>query len=395
MKNLSIEQRIQRCHVMLMRHPDFCLFSGIFMVGKIFVDDTPTAMTDGQDVYYGRDFMSKLDDKQMCFVILHEAMHKAYRHMQVWQDIAKEDAATANMAMDYVINLQMMDYDPHGNVLAFPRINGEIVGLYDQKYRGMDTKQVYDLLKKEKQNGGSSGGSGGSGKQHDKHDWDKAKAIPEKEAKDLAKDIDHALREGSILAGKMKGNVPISIKDLLYPKIDWRVALRDFIKSQCMGRDQTNWRRPNRKFIGMDIIMPSFISEKAHSIVIADDTSGSCMGEQQRNFITEMVAICNEVQPEEVHVLYWDSSVTSYEKYVGSEVKDLLQKTKPVGGGGTTPDCIPAFLKDHRIEPQAIVVLTDGCFFNHNAANWGPTPVLWCVIGNPTFAPVVGKAVFI
>jgi hypothetical protein len=36
---LTAEQRIERTHVTLMRHKDFCLFSGMFMIGKVEVAD--------------------------------------------------------------------------------------------------------------------------------------------------------------------------------------------------------------------------------------------------------------------------------------------------------------------------------------------------------------------
>ncbi len=61
---LPAEKRIERAHAQLMRHKDFCLFSGVFMVGKVSVDETtPTAKTNGRDVTYGRAFVDSLDDK--------------------------------------------------------------------------------------------------------------------------------------------------------------------------------------------------------------------------------------------------------------------------------------------------------------------------------------------
>jgi predicted metal-dependent peptidase len=81
MSKLSAEQRIERCHVQLMKHKNFALFSGLFMIGKVSVDDeTETACTNGMDVRYGREFVQRLNDKQLAFLILHENMHKAYRH---------------------------------------------------------------------------------------------------------------------------------------------------------------------------------------------------------------------------------------------------------------------------------------------------------------------------
>ncbi len=55
MTKLTAEQRVQRAHVSLMKNPNYCLYSGVFMVGKVEIkDDVPTACTNGRDVMYGR-----------------------------------------------------------------------------------------------------------------------------------------------------------------------------------------------------------------------------------------------------------------------------------------------------------------------------------------------------
>ena len=159
MSKLSAEQRIERTHVQLMKHKNFCLFSGLFMVGKVSVDDAiPTACTNGVDVKYGRAFIETLTDKALAFVILHENMHKAYRHLVVWEGLHKKNAQLANAACDYVINLQIRDYDPNGDDVEMPMdAEGKVMGLIDEKYRGMDTAQVFALLEEEHGGGGGDG----------------------------------------------------------------------------------------------------------------------------------------------------------------------------------------------------------------------------------------------
>ena len=415
--NLSAEKRVERAHAQLMRHKDFCLFSGVFMVGKVSVSETvPTAMTNGRDVVYGRAFVDSLNDKQLAFVVVHEAMHKAYRHLTVWNSIAKENPHLANAAMDFVINLQIKDSDPHGYVVEMPRdAEGKLIGLLDEKYRGMDTKQVYNALKKEhggdggdgKGGGGGSGGqtdngSGspagqGSGKNFDEHDWEGANELSDKEVDELSNEIDNALREGAILAGKMKGNVPRGIDELLHPKVDWKEALRMFIKTSMRGGDKSTWRRPNRRYLGVDIIMPSTISEKAETFVIGADASGSIFGETMSQFMGEIKSICDDVAPETVELLYWDSHVVARETYRGAEVENLINSTKPRGGGGTQPECVPIYLEAERIEPQCIIMLTDGEFYGDAWHEWNRTsaPVLWCVVGNKDFVPKYGQSVYV
>lgn len=412
MAKLTAEQRIERTHVQLMREKNFCLFSGVFMIGKVTISDkVPTARTDGRNVEYGRAFVDRINDKQLAFLVTHEAMHKAYRHMMVWKNIAKENARLANMAMDYVINLQIQDYDPQRITVEMPQDeSGNPLGLIDEKYRGMDTMQVYQILKKECSDGGgkggdkgkgngqpdnSSGGQGGDPQEFDEHDWEGASDMSEEDEQELGKEIDHALREGAILAGKMKGNVPRGIEELLHPKVDWKEALRDFVKAHTKGLDESTWRRPNRRYLGVDIIMPSTIGFKAERISIGTDTSGSIGGEILGRFLGEAKLICDDVEPEIIDMMYWDTHVARHEIYAGSEVSNFVNSTKPAGGGGTDPDCVPNFLLKKGIKPQCIVMLTDGVFFGHETTKWEElgVPVLWCVVGNNEFKPKVGQAV--
>lgn len=419
--DLPAEKRIERAHAQLMKHPDFCLFSGVFMIGKVSISDThPTACTNGRDVVYGRAFVDSLDDKQLAFVVVHEAMHKAYRHLTVWKNIAKENPQLANAAMDYVINLQIVDSDRSGRVVTMPRdADGKLLGLLDEKYRDMDTKQVYQLLKKEMDEGGDGGngngqpdnpsgsrsgqgqpqnGNGdGDSQGFDEHDWDGARDLSAEEEEALTREVDSALREGAILAGKMKGKVHRGIDELLHPKVDWREALREFVKTHTRGGDQSTWRRPNRRYLGIDIVMPSAVSQKAELFVLGVDTSGSIGGSMLAQFMGEINSICEEVAPETVELLYWDSHVAGRETYHGAEVEQLINTTKPRGGGGTTPECVPIFLEAERIAPQCVIMLTDGEFYGDGWHEWSriSAPVLWCVVGNKNFVPKYGQSVYV
>lgn len=405
---LTAEQRIERAHVRLMQSPEFCLFAGTFMVGKVIVDEkTKTAKTNGRDVVYGRAFVDSLDEKELAFLVVHEAMHKAYRHLTTWAHLT--DKRRANRAMDYVINLQIVDCDKHEAVVAMPRKKdtGEIIGLIDEKYRGMDTHQVYELLEDEGGGGkggdGEGGGSdqGGEGQTDSKsdslddHDWDAAQELTEEEKQELEREIDAALREGAILAGKLKGNVPRGIEELLHPKVDWVEATREFIKLATRGADQSTWRRPNRRFLGCDIVMPSTQAQKAECLAIGVDTSGSIVGAILGRFLGEIKSVCDEVMPEKVELMYWDSHVAGHETYEHGAVALLTDSTKPRGGGGTDPDCVPAFMADKHIKPQCLIMLTDGEFYKHDASAWANlgVPVLWCVVGKKDFVPKVGQTV--
>jgi predicted metal-dependent peptidase len=209
----------------------------------------------------------------------------------------------------------------------------------------------------------------------DQHDWEGAKEMDKEEKEQLAKDIDQALRQGSILAGKMKGNVPREVTDALEAKVDWREAMREFVTSFCMDKDESTWRRPNRRWIDQDVYMPSLIGESVGRIVVAIDTSGSIGGQEIGQFLGEVRKICETVRPEGIDLLYWDMNVCQHEKYEQDQLDNLLASTKPKGGGGTDPQCVVDYIKAHKLKPECAVVLTDGY-----VGSWGngwQCPTLW------------------
>lgn len=399
MAKLTAEQRIERVHVTLMRHKKFCLFSGLFMVGKITVDDkTPTARTDGLNVQYGREFIDRLTDKQLGFLILHENMHKAYRHLTTWEKLYKKNRSLANAACDYVINLQIQDYDPDEEVTSMPTDeDGELMGLLDERFRGMNTKQVFDILKDEQEKkGGGGNGAGGEGG-FDEHDWDAAKDMTEEEKRELERDIDQAIRQGIVAskkAGVGAGDIDRELKELMTPKVNWREALREFVKTTCRAKDTSSWRRPNRRLIASDIYMPSLIGEKVGHLVVGVDTSGSVGRDELAEFLSEVKGIAEEVMPDRVDLLYWDTRIATHEEYSEANVSNIVSSTKPRGGGGTAPSCVTTFLKEKHIKPECVIMLTDG----YVGSDWGndwPSPVLWAIVGGNDAVAPVGKTIHI
>lgn len=377
-QKLTAEQRVQKAHVALMNNNQYCLYSGVFMLGVTRVDDkTPTAYTDGRNTVYGRKFVDGMDDPELRGLILHENLHKAFRHLTTWDDLYKKNPQLANMACDYVINLMIVDSDPDGRFVRLPE-----GGCYDEKYRGLDAGTVFRLLQQEGKKGRGKNGQGGSGDGDDsqeggfdEHDWESANEMSPEEKDRLANDIDQALRQGSMLAGKMNGNIPREIADLLESKVNWREALRDFVQSYCNDKDISTYRRPNRRWVSQNQYLPSTIGESAGRMVVAIDMSGSIGAIEVGEFLGELRKICETVRPEGIDLLYWDTEVCAHEKYDADSYDTLLTTTKPAGGGGTCPQCVSDYIKDNRLNPEAIIVLTDGY-----VDNWGDgwsAPLLW------------------
>ena len=218
---MNEERKLKKVKINIMREPKFALWQGLMMIGKTTLsDDIPTACTNGRDEIYGREFVKSLSEKELAFVVLHEAMHKAYRHLTTWRKLHDEEPMLTNAACDYVINLQLIESDPDGKLIAMPMKDGKRIGLYDPRFKGMHTKQVYDILKQEQEDGGGGGG----GENFDEHDWDGAQGLSEEEKKELAREVDQALRQGKFahdkLVGNKAGGMSRELGELLEPKVN-------------------------------------------------------------------------------------------------------------------------------------------------------------------------------
>ena len=414
---LPAEKRIELVHVSLMREKSFAFFAGMFMVGSTkVVEDKITAGTNGRDTWYGREFVDSLTDKELAFLIMHENMHKCYRHMTIWKALDDIDRNITNAACDFVINVQLYDMDPEEKFIAFPRskATGEREGLFDEQYRGMDTKQVFDiLLKKKKEKGGRGGrkvkgGGDGTNRQpvdmfddedgdvgFDNHDWDGAKQLSEEEKKQLDREVEQAIRQGGIYAGKFGGNTPREIGELLNPKVNWKDVLQRFARSNIRDRDSISWRKAHRNFLWQDIILPSILGKRVKSLLLGMDTSGSVEGLLLTEFLSEMNGLVKSVGIDRLDIVYWDAEIQAHEIFTGG-VKDIVHRTNPKGGGGTNPDVVVDLIVEKQLKPDAIIMLSDG-YMHTNKEKWAviTKPTLWCIIGNDNYEVPNGQKLVI
>ena len=119
-------------------------------------------------------------------------------------------------------------------------------------------------------------------------------------------------------------------------------------------------------------------------------------------FMGNLSSILTEVNPGGALIGYWDDGIQSVEEYMQGDYDRVIESTKPVGGGGTAPACIPPFLATggdgkYDTDFDCIVILTDGEFYSHYVGDWSQVsvPTLWCVIGRQaaTFVPPNGVKV--
>ena len=369
--------RLKKASIAIMRNNTFCAFSGVVAYCKVEVTDSvPTACTNGQWIKYNPKFVDSLTDPELRFVVLHEALHVAYRHLHVWKQLWSQDQRRTNIAADHFVNLGLVDTDNGEGFITMPSIGIQP----NPEYRGLSVKQIWDRLADEQDDDPQGGDGEGSG--FDEHDFDGASQASAEEQAKQAEEIQRALRQGEAVArarGKGKGSGSL-MASVLAPRVNWRDQLRDFVRETCSGKDESSWQRPNRRFVGDGVYMPSMISEKIGELVVIFDTSGSCFsGTVISAFASELAAIVEQVKPEKVRTLYVDDHV--HGEQVFEDGTFAVAQLQVKGGGGTDLRLGFDHITEKRYTPQAVIVFTDLYTPFGSAPNY---PVLWVSTTNVT-----------
>jgi predicted metal-dependent peptidase len=367
---MDVTKQIKKQNIAIMGNPTWMYMGGVLCFGKWEVtDEVPTACTDGKNVSYGKDFCATLSEPELRFLILHEAFHKMAQHLRLYKQLHLLDGRRANAACDYWINGELIKQNAGSSFLKM--IDG---GLYNPKYYGMTVVQIFKDLE-DKGNDGSSGGQSTDKKDEqgntitegypkngdamDEHDWSGGK-LSEEERKTIEKDIEIAIRQGRQLAGKMSGNSPRMIDDLLAGRVDWRTELAEFIKNVMAGRDETSWSKMNRRMFHIGNF-PGSVSTTCGRLVVAPDMSGSIWGPILSQFMGEIKKLCQELKPSGVDILWWDTEVCGVQSFEPDQYDNLDHLMKPVGGGGTSPQCVADWLVLNKTNNyECVVMLSDG-----------------------------------
>jgi predicted metal-dependent peptidase len=396
------ELRIKRAHIRLMRHELTYYYSGVMLLGNTVVDmTTPTACTDGLNVWFGADFIMSLSEAEVAGVVLHEHLHKFLKHLPRHRDLMKENGRLANAAMDYVDNsiIKGIERATNGTLLALPAC-----GLYDETFDNWSVREIYNFLNKceqQPQTGDDDNSSDsvkdGNGKSYrvstqDEHDVDAVDGMDADQIEELGQQIDDAIQQSALLAGLTGAKLPRAITELLQPEVDWVAELREFMQSHIKGSSEHTWRKFNRRRIVDDLYRPGTYTERMGRVLVAIDTSGSISNQQLARFGGELASICEQCRPDEMQVLWWDTQVHGMQQFDESSYANIRTMLKPMGFGGTRVGCVSDYIKSNNIDADCLVVFTDG--YVESPVAWDITlPTLWVVVGNESFVPPRGVKV--
>ncbi len=386
---LTPNQKIQAANIDCMRHPQFALLSGHICMGKSEVKlDVPTALTDGQNKYYGKLFIEGMNRKQLRYLVLHENGHVAYKHcvLPLYIELNKKFGhQICNVAADYVVNGLIEEMDPEFKFVERPTDSV----LVDKKYQGMSYVQVLQQLLKEKEQNPDDPRFQ-EGNEFDEHVLSPEDLSPQEREK-LEKMIDDANRQGELLVRKMRGDGKGG-RDVFGTaqerQTNWKDALIDFIQTTCQGDENSRFCPPNKRLLASGFVMPSHFSETIGELVIACDTSGS-MYPYYPLIFGEIARVCQSVKPEKVRVLWWDTEVAGDQEFKPDEYDQIAKLMKPKGGGGTVVSCVAQYMKEKEIKAKALIMLTDG--YIESDFVLPELPILWGLVENDDFVPHTGK----
>lgn len=351
-----------------------------------------TAATDGLKLYYNSRFIMKLRTREVEFLVAHEVLHIAYDH---FGRIDHRDPELWNIANDYCVNSDLKRH----------RV-GEFITtvdcLYDAKYDGMASEEVYDDLLKNAKNisiddlldkmlDDHLDGDGDDG-EDDGEDGDKeGKGRPkmsQSERDQIRQEVKQAILNAAqqAEAGTLPKGVERMIKQMIDPIMPWRELLQTNLTSAI--RNDYSWMRPSRRSWHLDAVLPGMTPGEEIDVTVMIDMSGSISNAQGTAFLSEVAGMMESFSGYKIHVACFDTKVYNPQDF-NSENLETIDSYELAGGGGTDFDCIFEYLKENAIVPKRLVVFTDG----YPCGSWGDEnycDTVWIIHGDPNPTPPFG-----
>ncbi len=383
---------------------------------------TQAASTDGKVFYWNHEFLSKLTNKNVEFVMRHELLHILLSHCRP-ERVGGRNSKVWNIAVDYFCNAliekEYMEIDNengtsfHSKVWtgAFdkPISLDECLSLLEGKPSGYETdkfrllsdlsvlnstpEEIYEIIMKKKQDnkqggqqdknnqkGGKGEERGGGNAENEDGDGEIGdgeigKIDDHMETKSTKEEVAHAVEEARQMMKSSRGKMPSYAESVLKELSDPELTMRDFIAKLCMKKSNDgelkNWsvfnRRPEhlyRRGANGSVEKHQRLyrpTKKGYTpkFLALIDTSGSMSDDDIAHGVKELKALL-KVKGSSGVILPCDSTVKWDAATSVDNVNDL-KSTKIVGRGGT---CFNDFFTNYKEKVggdfDVIVVITDG-----------------------------------
>jgi len=378
----------------LMRNESF--FSVLYMrLNRVPVPGLGTMGVTMDTLYYDPHVMVEWSLNKLRFVILHEVLHVVLRHPL---RRGHRDPDDTNKAQDYVINglIVQAGEDKAKKTKVFdPAYVMPEDGLFDRIFLGMIWEDVYDLIHKDDEPQGNDdntgdpqqGDSSGNKRKPGKPDWGEVfdqvnpdgSALTEEQKDKIEMDTRRLVMQAEQIAkqrGDMSDTMRQAIKELNEPTPVWQEVLREMMVDTIPS--DYSFAKPNRMSMAMgsEIVMPTVEKYGLGHILFMNDESGSVTEPETVQFASDMRFIFDELEPEKITVIHFDTKANEPEEFEQGEDFRLVRQRL----GGT--NFASAFAKAEQcgIEPDICIVLTDGGDY-HYPKEVPDYPVIWATTG--------------
>lgn len=380
-----------------------------------------TMAVDGYHLFYYSPFVLSLSELELMGVVAHEVFHCVFRHMV---RRGHRDSLIWNFAGDFCINLDLKkaNFTLPGQPITFADLFAKPSGepkkghLYDTRFDGMGTEEVYERLMQQiaKQPKIQIILQGGAGDGSDGNDKGKGKGKGQQKAKGKGLGIDPTGCGGVIDAGSgpktqddgdgegdgqvptpaqinqdweanvrmavavaknhNAGSVPAYlarlVTELEKPKVNWRDRTRNFVDGTMIK--EYSWARPSRRSASLGIILPGQIPDALHHLVMLIDVSGSVGGDMQRAMVSEGAGALDDGCCDKLTIAYFDTEIKRVDEYIRGD----LVVCETVGGGGTDFRQPYQWVTEACPDASCVIMLTDMCPMTWDIEDPG-VPVLW------------------
>lgn len=306
-------------------------------------------------------------------ILKHEMLHILYGHLD-----RKEDRIHLpwNFSTDCALN-QHIDDEHLPSTAVTPQTLGKKLNIVIPVNKSSEF--YYDLIKQEVENNKNnsksdkSDGSDDTDKNGesrspsleemangmDSHDtWGESTGDPDLQ-NDMTKKMIERAQEDTI---KNKGNVPSQCSDWLEmvsrkSELDWKKVLRGITGNKRVGKRSTIMRT-DRRFPHREDLRGK-TRDRIFNLLVIADVSGSMSDDAVLKTLSEVRHVCDLTRTD-VDLIQIDTEAYQPEK-LGKKTKLVERK----GCGGTYLSPALEMARKHKIEFNAVVILTDGGLFSN------------------------------
>ena len=328
-------QRITKIKIRLLTQYPFFGVLALYFKYELS-DDIESAATDGESIFFNKDWLNKLTDGEISWVIAHEVMHNALNHFERRKGRNYE---LFNVAADYAIHSILKDFED--SYFKMPAKS-----LYSEMFKKLCAEDIYEYFIRNKVKTDIPF-------MFDDHSlWNSSIGQPEWDARMLS--------AAKLASSKLTGHPPEFINNILSkitpPKKDWKTLLNELIIPETYDY---SFCPPDKRYSDSEFIMPDFNSsdETTENIAFFIDISGSVNEREVIEVYSEILGAINQFGNLKGYLGYFNTTVYNFSPF--ENIQDVLGNV-PLKGGGTNFNAPFEFIKKEKTDIKTIVILTDG-----------------------------------